>query len=69
MGDSQAALAVKNLSANARDIGDSSSVPGLGRSPGGGRSLATPVFMSGESHGPRRTGGLQSMWSQRVRYN
>ena len=26
----------KNLSANAGDIGDSGSVPGLGRSPGGG---------------------------------
>ena len=30
------ALVVKNLSANARDIKDTGSIPGLGRSPGGG---------------------------------
>ena len=30
------ALVVKNLPANARDIRDVGSVPGLGRSPGGG---------------------------------
>ena len=30
------ALAVKNLSANAGDIRDIGSVPGLGKSPGGG---------------------------------
>ena len=35
MGDSQAALAVKNLSANARDIRNAGSIPGLGRSTGG----------------------------------
>ena len=29
-------LVVKNLPANAGDIGDAGSVPGLGRSPGGG---------------------------------
>ena len=30
------ALVVKNLCANAGDKGDSGSIPGLGRSPGGG---------------------------------
>ena len=30
------ALVVKNLPANAGDIGDTDSIPGLGRSPGGG---------------------------------
>ena len=34
---SQVALVVKNLPANARDIRDVGSVPGWGRSPGGGR--------------------------------
>ena len=34
--DSQMALEVKNLLANAGDIRDTSSIPGLGRSPGGG---------------------------------
>ena len=29
-------LVVKNLPVNARDTGDTSSIPGLGRSPGGG---------------------------------
>ena len=33
---SQVALVVKNLPANAGDIRDSSSIPGSGRSPGGG---------------------------------
>ena len=33
---SQVGLVVKNLPANAEDIGDAGSIPGLGRSPGGG---------------------------------
>ena len=33
---SQVALVVKNLPANAGDIRDVDSIPGLGRSPGGG---------------------------------
>ena len=33
---SQVALVVKNLLANARDIIDAGSIPGSGRSPGGG---------------------------------
>ena len=33
---SQVALVVKNLPANAGDISDTGSIPGLGRSPGGG---------------------------------
>ena len=36
MGASQAALAVKDLPANAEDIRDASSIPGSGGSPGGG---------------------------------
>ena len=34
---SQVVLAVKNLPANVGDISDAGSVPGLGRSPGGGQ--------------------------------
>ena len=34
-GASQVALVVKNLPANAGDIGDAGSIPGWGRSPGG----------------------------------
>ena len=33
---SQTALVVKNLPANAGDVRDAGSIPGLGRSPGGG---------------------------------
>ena len=36
IGNSQVALVVKNLPADARDKRDASSVPGLRRSPGGG---------------------------------
>ena len=35
-GASQVALVVKNLPANAGDVRDEGSIPGLGRSPGGG---------------------------------
>ena len=35
------------------DIRDAGSIPGLGRSPGGGNGLPTPVFLPGESPGPR----------------
>ena len=38
MGASRAALAVKDLPANAEDIRDASSIPGSGGSPGGGHS-------------------------------
>jgi len=31
--------------------GDMGSIPGLGRSPGGGKGYPTPVFLPGESHG------------------
>ena len=40
--------------------GDKGSIPGLGRSPGGG----SPVFLPGEFHGQEEPGGLQSMGSQ-----
>ena len=36
LGASQVALVVKNPPANAGDIRDTGSIPGLGRSPGGG---------------------------------
>ena len=38
MWGSQVAPVVKNLPANARDVRDMGSIPGLGRSPGGGHS-------------------------------
>ena len=43
---------VKNPPAKAGDIRDMSSVPGSGRSPGGGNDTHS-IFLPGESHGQR----------------
>ena len=52
---------------SARNVGDLGSIPGLGRSPGGGRAWqSTPVFLPGESPWTEDPGGLQSMGLQRV---
>ena len=50
---SQVALVVKNPLANARDVRDAGSIPGSGRTPGGGSWQPSPVFLPGESHGQR----------------
>ena len=50
---SQVALVIKNPPANAGDIRDVGSIPGSGRSPGGGHDNPTPVFLPGKSHGQR----------------
>ena len=44
LGASQVALVVKNLPANVGGVSDASSIPGLGRSPGGG--LGNPLQYS-----------------------
>ena len=44
------ALVVKNLPGNARDV---SSIPGLGRSSGGGNGKSSPVLLLGKVHGQR----------------
>ena len=49
----QIALVVKNLPANAGDIRDLGSIPGLGKSPWRRARQPTPVFLPGESHGQR----------------
>jgi len=58
---------VKNPPVKAGDIRDMGSVPGLGKSPGGGHWQTTPVFLPGESHGHRNP--LQPSGSQRAGYN
>ena len=72
---SQVELVVKNLPANARVVRDVGSIPGLGRSPGGGNGTllqysffffyhthnATPVFLPGKFHGQRSLVGY-SPW-------
>ena len=57
----QVALVVRSLSANAGDVRDPSSIPGWGRSPGGGN---TPVFLPGEFHGQRSLVGC-SPWGHK----
>ena len=58
---SQVMPVVKNTPSNAADIRDEGSVPGFGRSPGGGHWQPTPVFLPGESHGQRSLAGY-SLW-------
>ena len=52
---SQVVLAVKKLPANAGDVGDTSSIPGLGRSPGGGHG---DPLLPGESPWTEEPGRL-----------
>ena len=48
---------VKNLPASAGDAGDLGSIPGSGRSPGGGKGNPVQYFLPGESHGQRSLAG------------
>ena len=48
---------VKNPPAKTGDTRDVGSIPGSGRSPGGEHGQPTPVFLPGESQGPRSLGG------------
>ena len=67
-------LSSKESDCNAGDVG---SIPGLGRSLGGGHGnpfqysffFFTPVFLPGESPWTEEPGGLQSIGSQSVGYN
>ena len=60
----QRAFQVPLVVKNAGDI-KSDSIPGLGRSPGGGHGNP-PAFFPGESHGQRSLAGLRSMGLKRV---
>ena len=70
---SQAALVVKNLPANAGDTEDSGSIPGLGRSPGGGHGnllqlscLENPMHRGTQwatVHGVGRVGQTEHAWT------
>ena len=61
---SQVVLVVKNLPANAGDIRDAVSIPGLGRLPWRRTQQPTPVFLPGESHGQRSLVGYSPWGSQ-----
>ena len=65
---SQVALVLKNLPANAGDIRDAGSIPGLGRFPGGGHG--NPLQYSClENPWTEEPGGLQSIGLKKVRHN
>ena len=64
---SQLVLVVKNSPANARAVGDVSSIPGSGRSPEGGHG--NPVQYSCLDPMDRGTWGLQSVGLHRAGYN
>ena len=52
------ALLVKNTSANAEDVGDMGSIPGVERSPGGGkRNPLQYLFLPREALGQRSLAG------------
>ena len=53
---SQVVLVVKKLSTSLKDIRDTSLIPGLGRSPGGGHNNPLHI-LAGESHGQTTLGG------------
>ena len=53
-------LAVKTLPAVLESQETWGSIPGSGRSSGGGHGNPTPVFLFGESHGQRRLVGYSS---------
>ena len=55
---------VRNLPANVGDLTDVGSIPGSGRSPGGGHGNPTPVFLPGESHRQRSLAGY-SPWGHK----
>ena len=59
---------VKNLSANAGDIRDAGSIPGMGRSPREGKATHSSILAK---RIPRREepGKLQSIGLQRTEYN
>ena len=66
---SQVALEVKNFPANAGDIRNRDSIPGLGRFPGGGHGNPLQYSFLENSHGQRSLVGLQSIGSPRVRHD
>ena len=67
---SQVVLLVMNPAYQCRRLKRLRFNPWVGKIPWKKAWKLTPVFLPGESHGPRRlTGGLQSIGSQRVGHN
>jgi len=71
---SQVVLVVKNPPANVGDIRDVGSIPVSGRSPGGEHGnplqyLPGQNSLDRRAHGQKSLAGLQSIGSQKVRYD
>ena len=64
-----ASLAAQLVKESACSAGDPGSIPGLESYPWRTAWQPTPVFLPGESPWTEERGGLQSMWSQRVRHD
>ena len=56
---------MKNPPANAGDIGDEGSIPGLERSTGGGHGNPLQLFVPGESYGQRSLAGYSPRGSKK----
>ena len=56
--------AIKESACSVGDIGDMGSIPGWGRSPGGGKWQPTPVFLPGDFLGQRSLAGY-SPWGRK----
>ena len=61
-------LVVKNSPANAGDVRDTGSIPGSGRSPGGGMAAHSSI-LAWRIPWTEEPGRLQSMGSHRIRYD
>ena len=60
----RASLVAQRLKASACDVGDQSSIPGLGRSPGEGSGNPLQYFLPGKSHGWRNLVGYRPWGSK-----
>ena len=69
MGTSRVALVVKYLPASAGGIRDTGSIPGPGRSPGGGMATHSSILAWRIPWTEKPGGLLQSMGLQRVGHN
>ena len=65
---SQLALVVKNPPAGSGDVRDMGSIPGSGRSPGGGRGSHSST-LAWRIPWTEKPGGLQSTGSPRIRHD
>ena len=65
---SQVVLVVKNLPANAGDVRDAGSIPGLGRFPGGGNATHSSI-LAWRIPRTEEPGGLQSIGPFRVTHD